>query len=490
LPVVPAHQFSLTCIEYAVNAVKAGSSLRMVEWTLQWFGKLLGFEAPCFSTVRLWMLRVGLELWLRRAPPADDWIWIADHVAQADGGKCLAIVGIRRSQLVGRDFALEHVDVTRLHTELMPSSTGEDMHRIFSELAERIGVPEQIVSDHGSDMLKGERLFQADHPTVVVTWDITHRMARLLIAAVADDEQWVTFKSHCQRTRAALLRTRWSVLSPPSTAGATRCGHFDKLVLWARQTLARYDAGAVATINSIHVWDDVSSELLRGRLPEPDLARLDAELSGKQFEDRDSFLSVVRSLLGTSELKGSGLESEIVRLSDQGQREFVEHFDWLVSYRQLLGKVYIPFVEMTYSTERLVKHEGLHGQSASDWQASQPSLTHDHTRARDFQSMVLRYLLSSGGERDREASLLGTSDVLESQFGKYKRYTERGPDKAMNSSILALPLLSEEITTELIESAMSRPVKCLGRWISETIGTTRRALQHKLGSARPDTKPA
>jgi hypothetical protein len=86
--------------------------------------------------------------------------------------------------------------------------------------------------------------------------------------------------------------------------------------------------------------------------------------------------------------------------------------------------------------------------------------------------------------------LLGTSDVLESQFGKYKRYTERGPDKAMNSSILALPLLSEEITPELIESAMSRPVKCLGRWISETIGTTRRALQHKLGSARPDTKPA
>ena len=450
-----------------------------------WFGKLLGFDAPSFSTVRLWALRVGLELWLRRAPFANDWIWIADHVAQPGGGKCLSIVGVRRSQLVGRDFALQHTDVTQLHTQLMPTSTGEDMHLVFTQLAKRTGVPEQIVSDHGPDMLKGERLFQADHPSVVVTWDITHRMGRLLIAAVNGDEQWAAFKSQCQKTRAALQRSVWAVLSPPSTTSATRCEHFDSLVLWAKKTLVRYDAGAVEDINSVHQWDEVSHELLRGRVPDAELSRLEAELSDRTFENRESFQSAVKTIVGQSEWA-----SEIVQLSDQGHREFVDHFGWLTSYRGLLVEVYLPLVEMTYSVEKQVKHEGLHGASASDWRSSQSKPCRDQVRARLFRTAVLLYLRSSGVGRSRCASLLGTSDVLESQFGKYKSYTDRGTNKEMNSSILILPLSTEEVSEDVIASALRRPLKCLFGWVRAQFGITRRALQHLLGHPTIDTKPA
>ena len=79
--------------------------------------------------MRLWVQRVGLSLWQRRLPHADDWIWLLDHVAEAGGGKCLVIVGVRRSWLCGRDFVLRHTDVTLLYAEVMDRSTGNDSNR-------------------------------------------------------------------------------------------------------------------------------------------------------------------------------------------------------------------------------------------------------------------------------------------------------------------------------------------------------------------------
>jgi hypothetical protein len=76
--------------------------------------------------VRLWLQRVGLYLWQRTLPHAEDWIWLVDRVAEAAGGKCLVLVGARRSWLCGRDFVLMHSDVTLLYAEVMERSSGDD----------------------------------------------------------------------------------------------------------------------------------------------------------------------------------------------------------------------------------------------------------------------------------------------------------------------------------------------------------------------------
>ena len=98
MPAPKGQGFGLDLIRFAVEGLRDGLSLRQAAATTARFGAWLGFDAPSFSAVRLWALRLGLHLWGRAAPAAADWIWIADHVAEAGGGKCLTIVGVRRSQ--------------------------------------------------------------------------------------------------------------------------------------------------------------------------------------------------------------------------------------------------------------------------------------------------------------------------------------------------------------------------------------------------------
>jgi len=473
-------------MQFSVQAVMAGLSLRHVEWVLSLLGEWFGFDAPDFTSVRLWVQRVGLYLWQRTRPHADDWIWLVDHVAEAGGGKCLVIVGVRRSWLSGGDFVLQHSDVMLLYAEVMDSSTGAGMHRILKDLARVVGVPVQIVSDHGSDVLKGARLFQAEHPATLLTWDMTHRLARLLLAAVKDDEAWSAFRAACQRTRTAVQRTPWSPMSPPSTTGASRCEHIDTLALWGEQTLAALDGGGHAVLDGAHGWDEAAAAELHGVLPAPDRQRLDAALLGQSFADAASFRTAVRSVLGASDH-----EAAIARAADQGLRRCRAHLGWLEQYRPLLRDECVPLVRMTYSAEKQVKHAGLHGASAAEWRASQPPLARSQTRARKFRASLLRYLREEGGRRPRTEALLGTMDVLESLFGKYKRYTERSPVKELNSAILTLPVATEPITRELVDKAIvSTPIKSLTRWVRTTFDRTSLALQRLVYASPPGTEAA
>ena len=137
-----------------------------------------------------------------------------------------------------------------------------------------------------------------------------------------------------------------------------------------------------------------------------------------------------------------------------------------------------------------MKHAGLHGRSAADWRASQPPLPRDATRVRRHRAALLRYLRTEGRGRPRDEPLLATSDVLESLFGKYKRYTERSPQSSLNSAILTLPVATEELTHDLIERAIvTTPLKSLQRWCRETFGHTKLALQHLLNDLLPSTEP-
>ncbi len=68
-------------------------------------------------------------------------------------------------------------------------------------------------------------------------------------------------------------------------------------------------------------------------------------------------------------------------------------------------------------------------------------------------------------------SWLGTSDVLESLFGKYKWFGEKAPDGEVAASVLALPLFTVDLTAELVQEALlSVSVQDVRSWVDEYIG--------------------
>lgn len=156
------------------------------------------------------------------------------------------------------------------------------------------------------------------------------------MAAVKGDETWVAFKAACQRTRAALERTSWSAPAQPSSAGASRCEHFDTLVFWGAAALAKFNSRASGVIDREHAWDDAAAYSLRAALSAAEQERL-KPLLGQSFADAKTLGLVVTATLAPSEHTAA-----IVRESDQGRRYGLAHFGWLTTYREILRAEYVP----------------------------------------------------------------------------------------------------------------------------------------------------
>ena len=82
--------------------------------------------------------------------------------------------GVPLSQLRRTGYSPDHHDVHVLSLHVLTRCNGTIVSGHLSTVSKRVGVPVQIVSDHGSDVLAGIRLFRQKNRHVVETYDITH----------------------------------------------------------------------------------------------------------------------------------------------------------------------------------------------------------------------------------------------------------------------------------------------------------------------------
>jgi hypothetical protein len=96
-------------------------------------------------------------------------------------------------------------------------------------------------------------------------------------------------------------------------------------------------------------------------------------------------------------------------------------------------------------------------------------------------------------------SWLGSSDVIESLFGKYKWLGEKAPYAEVGAGVLALPVLTTALTAELVHQALGAVSgDDVRRWVAEEVGRSTlskvRAVADVVeaaeGAAQQDTKVA
>ncbi|MGA2440042.1 MAG: hypothetical protein ABSH08_03720, partial [Tepidisphaeraceae bacterium] len=99
----------------------AGVSLRGASRVLATISEAWGlaWAAPCWTTGRLWLLRLGHARLTAELTAADDWAWLIDHSVQIGQEKCLVILGIRLIDLPPRGRSLRHEDLELI--ALMPA---------------------------------------------------------------------------------------------------------------------------------------------------------------------------------------------------------------------------------------------------------------------------------------------------------------------------------------------------------------------------------
>jgi hypothetical protein len=205
-------------------ALSAPCSLRAASWVLR---KLASFlpglaEMPCANSGRAWLFRLGLYELTCVKEAADDWVWLVDHTVQLGAHKGLIVVGLRLTAWQASPRPLQHGDVRLLYLEPVEHSNGQKVQAQLEQVADRTGVPRAIVSDGGSDLKRGVKLFCQKHPEVAPIYDVKHKMALLLKKELEGDKDWAAFVAQANLARRGCTLTSAACLVPPSLSAKAR----------------------------------------------------------------------------------------------------------------------------------------------------------------------------------------------------------------------------------------------------------------------------
>ena len=463
------------------------SSLRGSERIFELFSQFTDLPIPSFNSVRSWMFRLGLYLTRQQQEWREDWIFILDHTMKLGQRKCLLILGVTKEQLQTKGYALQHQDMTVLGLDVVTTSTGETVKEQLKQVSEKVGTPLQILSDHGSDIKKGVQLYQSENSDVVYTYDITHKMAALLKAELHTDEKWNSFLKQCGHVRTSLKQTNLHFLLPPRQRTKARYSNIAPRIEWGKRIIAYQQQGAYEQINPAFTIDQQTIKAVEEEFGSAAAHPLSLAMEAgeaKTYIDKAVFTESLVTLIGDEQVER--MKSIIYPTAAQGQRQFEQKLGWVVDYKDEL-EVYAQMSQLVTMVEGQVKHNGLNQLSHQVFEDSIADMALS-SRAKSVAEKISQYVKVEGEQIPDGQTLLGTSDIIESIFGKYKYLSSESPIRDIGKMILTMPVLTTELTCELIKTAMeSVPALDVEKWADKLLGKSslskRRVLSNTLNMA-------
>jgi hypothetical protein len=173
-------------------------------------------------------------------------------------------------------------------------------------------------------------------------------------------------------------------------------------------------------------------------------------------------------------LLGGGVEET---LAEQLGRSEVETKQWLEEklgwLRGYAGEVRVwsYFQRVVKAAEEEIKRAGL---SCTSWRRIKRRLIGESRLAgkeRAFRRQVLAFVQKEGAKVPVGQRYLGSTDVLESLFGKYKDLAEHAPSREITANVLMIPLLVTPLTPELLRQALETVRgQDVEQWLEEHLG--------------------
>lgn len=471
------------------------NSLRGIAKTFKILSIHQVYLSPNFNTIRQWVLRLGLYELNREKERRSDWIFIVDMTIEIGKHKCLVILGISQEKLAKiikeEARSLQHQDVEVLSLEILDTTIGTVILEKLNNLAKKVGTPIQIVSDRGSDIKKGIDLYLENNPLTIATYDITHKMANLLKHELSDDKRFQEFFKECSLTRQRVQQTDLCFLSPPTQRAKSRYHNIDILISWAIKMIIYEEKKDFSAIDSTYILDRETYRILNQNISKKTINIL-RKVESKVYKNLDVFSQTMSNILPTEAWE---IEREnICQAANLGRRKFYEKLGWLSSYHTEI-QTYSDLLASINSIQTQIKNQGLHRQSYSQWlELLAPSLPSSSVNPIVFEihKRIEEYLVDETNKITTDLVLLGSSDVIESLFGKYKIFAQRRPIKELGASILLIPLSTIEITVELVKEAMEsiRFIDVIA-WTKSIFGSSMLSRRRNLNSGdNSDIEPA
>jgi hypothetical protein len=158
------------------------------------------------------------------------------------------------------------------------------------------------------------------------------------------------------------------------------------------------------------------------------------------------------------------------RLADRGYARFLEAFDWVLAYRQVLPE-WEQTIAVSKTVQTVLKTRGLSRSTDAGPQAELAALEPLAAPVADFRTRLLEHVDREAAKLPAGANWLASSDIIESVFGHYKTFTARGPLKEVGRLVLLIPAFLSELSAPVIREAMTsvRGID-VEQWVEQPIG--------------------
>jgi hypothetical protein len=285
--------------------------------------------------------------------------------------------------------------------------------------------------------------------------------------------------------RQGLQQTPLSFLMPPPWRRKGRWLQVSNLIEWALRVQRYAEQGDFSLIDTVHCLDARTYLALVGHLERSTLTRLNAR-SWRDYADQAAFLEALEAHLGADTLAPH--QARLCQAADRGRRRFNEALGWLGEFRTEIAE-YAELIELVKLTQQILKTQGLNTHTAASLTQALAQRPWS-VRAQRFSQGIHEYLRRHTHELPEQQNLLATSDVLESLFGHYKLFAERGPLNEAGHLVLTLPLRTVKLTAEFVKTALETVSTAdLRRWASETFAPSALARRvTALGRRKTTTK--
>lgn len=342
-------------------------------------------------------MRIGLYK-LERSKPVGEWIYIVDSSIQMGLMKGLVILGIRRDVLENnKDYTLSHDDLEPIVLKTIETCSGEVVCDALLEAEKKTGTPSAIVSDEGSEIKRGVRLFNAvNNKNVIHLHDIVHLIDNLLKKELKNDALWASFTKEMTNTVQQLKLTKISHFIPPKQRQKKRMlGEFS-ITKWANNVLRYLDKG----------YTTVEEETKLG---------------------------------------------------------------WIRGYRQVMREYREITLICKISIEE-VRKRGYYNGLGENIKAKLNKIVLSE-RARQFFIKVEELLKNEENKLCEQKHFLGSSEIIESLFGKFKQLEKDHASGGLTSLVLSMPAIVGKLSVEMVKIALETvPVMKARKWIEDNIG--------------------
>lgn len=241
-PPLPNHSYGPRMISVCVQlAKKIGlrASTVALKIVLDWLS--IPARIPCWTSVRQWLCRLGVDELTHARERREDWIWLADHSNQIGQEKVLTILGIRQCDLPPRGQTLRHEDVRVLAVVPGTRWKREDVAVQYRTLAAEMGVPKMLLTDGAVELRESAHVLEIDGKKPVLLRDLKHFAANALERLIGKSEAFQTFTTLLGRTRSSIQQTELSPFTPPAQKTKARFMNLGATLRWGEMVLWQLD---------------------------------------------------------------------------------------------------------------------------------------------------------------------------------------------------------------------------------------------------------